>query len=114
MPPGDFVGEMTVFEGGNRNATCKAATPGVIGAVLLEKLDDMYLDYPSLHVKLLQAFATSSLAKVRKMLNAARDKNKPGAKDKKDKAKKKKGAKVKRAGRRGAVRVNRNQEVLPV
>ena len=54
VPPGGFVGEMTVFEGGKRNATCKAASKGTIGAVLLTKLDDMYLDYPSFHVKLLQ------------------------------------------------------------
>ena len=115
VPPGDFVGEMTVFEGGKRNATCKAAKPGVIGAVLLSKLDDLYLDYPSLHVKLLQAFATSSLTKVRRMLASAREKSKPkkdGAKDKADKAKKGKKGRTKRAGRMGRRNSFAKQEVL--
>ena len=111
VPPGDFVGEMTVFEGGKRNATCKASKPGVIGAVLLSKLDDLYLDYPSLHVKLLQAFATSSLTKVRRMLESARTKGKKkedGGKGKPNKKKKKK----KRAGRMARPNSMGKQEVL--
>ena len=113
VPPGDFVGEMTVFEGGKRNATCKASKPGVIGAVLLSKLDDLYLDYPSLHVKLLQAFATSSLTKVRRMLDSARAKKKAKeeAKEEAKKAGEKRKSRKSKRGKRAGRHQGRNSVV---
>lgn len=54
MEPGDYFGEMAVFDGGNRSATATALTPASVGFVAAERVREMLQRSPLLAAALVK------------------------------------------------------------
>ena len=70
---GSIIGEMALFESGERNATLigrDGTERGVIGVMRFDQLDEIWNCYPEISYKLLNAIATDAILKLRSSLDA--------------------------------------------
>jgi len=72
LRPGDMVGEMSLFEGGERNADIVSGTDCILAVITFADLDALAANerYSILARKLTQLFAVASIKKLRDMLKS--------------------------------------------
>lgn len=67
LTAGALVGEMSLFEGGMRNADIIAGADSVLGVMTFEELENLGIEAPQLQRKLIFLFAVASIKKLRRM-----------------------------------------------